>query len=72
MKLSSNTGDTFLDSGALGESALDELNIVWDQWGYGNVAVEIKNKEKIINMLLRCLCMNKLCIITKYHRKVKH
>jgi hypothetical protein len=29
-KPSSNAGDTFLESGAFGESALDELNIVWD------------------------------------------
>jgi hypothetical protein len=26
----SNAGNTFLESGALGESALDELIIVWD------------------------------------------
>jgi hypothetical protein len=29
-KPSSNAGDKFLESGAFGESALDELNIVWD------------------------------------------
>jgi hypothetical protein len=29
-KHSHDAGDTFLESGAFGESALDELNIVWD------------------------------------------
>jgi hypothetical protein len=27
---SSNAGNTFLESGAFGESALDDLDIVWD------------------------------------------
>jgi hypothetical protein len=29
-KFSSNSEDTSLESGAIGESALEELNIVWD------------------------------------------
>jgi hypothetical protein len=39
-----NAGEKFLKSGAFGESALDELNIVWYRWGYGNAAVESQRK----------------------------
>jgi hypothetical protein len=37
-------GSTFLKGGMFGESASEKLNIVWDYWGYGNVAVEGQSK----------------------------
>jgi hypothetical protein len=33
-------GDTFLESGAFGESTLDKLTTVMDWWGYRNVDME--------------------------------
>jgi hypothetical protein len=39
-KPSPNAGDTFFESSAFGQSALDELNIVWESYEYVNAAVE--------------------------------
>jgi hypothetical protein len=36
-------GNKFLESGAFRESALDELNIVWNKWKYGNTAMNSIN-----------------------------
>jgi hypothetical protein len=42
----------FLESDAFAESALDELNTVWDYWGYGIAAVESRSRKiKFINIL---------------------
>jgi hypothetical protein len=39
-KPSSGMGDKFIESGAFRESALNELNIVWNKRKYGNTAMK--------------------------------
>jgi hypothetical protein len=41
---SSIAGDTFIEEDAFGESALEELHIIWDSRGYENEAVESQSK----------------------------
>jgi hypothetical protein len=39
-KPSFTAGDTCLENSSFSKSALNDLNTVWEQWRYGNAAVE--------------------------------